>query len=144
MDAFAIKSPNGVLMAGTTLAFSETDAWDFFREKFGDYEEKQGYTCVRVQITEGWIPVGERLPGKDEWVQVLEDDNDNPQDAFIGNMLNTFRYGAKPARLLSVDAEGNAYWFLCYVGSSPIYHVRNVTHWAPMMQPLPPPPKEKK
>lgn len=79
-----------------------------------------------------WIPVSTALPAKDEWVQVFEDDNDNPQDAYIMHMCKSFRQRVTPAKLLSVDSEGYANWYLCYVGGGPVKHVRNVTHWRPL------------
>lgn len=85
----------------------------------------------------GWIPVTDikSLPKKDEWVQVFEDDNDNKQDAFIGNLCGTFRHRVVPAKLLYVDTEGNADWYLCYIGGGPLRHTRNVTHWRPLSDP---------
>lgn len=81
-----------------------------------------------------WVPVTERLPEKDTWVQVFENDNDNPQDSFIGRICGTFRQRVVPAKLLSIDDEGFADWYLCYVGGGPTRHARNVTHWAPMLE----------
>lgn len=81
-----------------------------------------------------WIPVSTALPAKDKWVQVFEDDNDNPQDAYIGHMCKSFRQRVTPAKLLSVDSEGYADWYLCWIGASPCMHVRNVTHWRPMAE----------
>lgn len=78
---------------------------------------------------DGWIPVGDTLPPLDKWVVVFEDDNDNPQDAFISKMCKTFRQRATPAKLLCVSADGYPDWYLCYVGGGPVRHVRNVTHW---------------
>lgn len=79
-----------------------------------------------------WIPVSVSLPERDAWVLVFEDDNDNPQDAAIGRMLNSFRQKVTPAKLLSIDSEGYGDWYLCYVGGGPVRHTRNVTHWMPL------------
>jgi hypothetical protein len=82
-----------------------------------------------------WVPVSVALPDKGVWVQVFEDDNDSPQDAYIGGgMCKSLRQRVTPAKLLSVDSEGYANWYLCYVGGGPVRHVRNVTHWAPMLE----------
>ena len=91
----------------------------------------QGPVDVNVR---GWIPVSESLPEKDMWVQVYEDDNDNQHDAFIGGLTKTFRQRVTPAKLLSIDSEGYADWYLCFVGGGPAKHVRNVTHWQPMAE----------
>lgn len=87
----------------------------------------------------GWTKVEDTLPELDVWVQVYEDDDDNPQDAFIGKMLDGmypstehFRQRVVPAKLEYIDSEGYARWFLCYVGASSLRHTRNVTHWKPM------------
>lgn len=82
----------------------------------------------------GWIPVCESLPEKNQWVQVFEDDNANPKEAFIRGLTNTFRQRVTPAKLLSIDSEGYADWYLCFVGGGPAKHVRNVTHWQPMAE----------
>lgn len=81
-----------------------------------------------------WVPVGVRLPEKDVWVQVFEDDNDNPQNAAWGRLRGTLRQRVTPAKLLHVDSEGYGEWYLCYVGGSHVSHVRNVTHWRPMSE----------
>lgn len=84
---------------------------------------------------EAWVSVGVRLPEKNAWVLVFEDDN--PQDALVDRISN-FRQRVTPARLLSIDSEGYGDWYLCYVGGGPLRHVRNVTHWMP----LPPAPND--
>lgn len=85
----------------------------------------------------GWIPVSDvkSLPKRDEWVQVYEDDDDNQQDAFIGRLIGSLRKRVVPAKLLYVDQEGNADWYLCYIGGGPLRHTRNVTHWRPLSNP---------
>ena len=96
-----------------------------------------GGTCGTSDLADVlgvWVPVSVALPDKDVWVQVFEDDNDNPQDAFIGGLTKTFRQRVTPAKLLSIDSEGYADWYLCFVGSGPAKHVRNVTHWQPMAE----------
>lgn len=82
-------------------------------------------------VTE-WVDVSKSLPEKDVWVLVYEDDNDNPQDRILGHMLKTFRQRVTPAKLLSIDSEGYADWYLCYVGGSHLSITRNVTHWKPL------------
>lgn len=81
-----------------------------------------------------WNKVEDRLPDKDVWVQVYEDDEDNPQDAYIGKMCGSFRQRVTPAKLLSIDEEGYADWYLCYVGGGPMKITRNVTHWKHMSE----------
>jgi hypothetical protein len=97
-----------------------------------------GGTCGTSDLTDvlgAWVPVSVALPDKGVWVQVFEDDNDSPQDAYIGGgMCKSLRQRVTPAKLLSVDSEGYANWYLCYVGGGPVRHVRNVTHWAPMLE----------
>jgi len=83
-----------------------------------------------------WISVQAHLPLADEWVQVYEDDDDNPQEAFIGKLYHgKVRKRVTPARLLNVDREGYPIWYLCYVGGGPVCHVRNVTYWRPLSAP---------
>ena len=101
-----------------------------------NYDEGQSRLTVGLGV---WIPVTDCLPEIGVWVQVFENDNDSPQDAFIGRMMNTLRQRVTPARLLMVDADGYADWYLDYVGGGPVRHVRNVTHWMP----LPAPPTQK-
>jgi hypothetical protein len=81
-----------------------------------------------------WNKVEESLPEKDVWVQVYEDDEDNPQDAYIGKICGSFRQRVTPAKLLSIDEEGYADWYLCYVGGGPMKITRNVTHWKPLSE----------
>ncbi len=79
----------------------------------------------------GWTLVSDSLPEPHEWVQVFEDDNDNPQDVFFGNLLGTFRQRVVPARLSHTDNEGNPYWYLVHG----VHHTRNVTHWRRLSSP---------
>ncbi|MDE2107128.1 MAG: DUF551 domain-containing protein [Patescibacteria group bacterium] len=65
-----------------------------------------------------WIPVAERLPEKDEWVQVFDAD----------------RQRVTPAKLLLIDREGYPDWYLCFIGGGPLRHVRSGTHWRPMAE----------
>lgn len=77
-----------------------------------------------------WISVNDVLPDIDEWVLVYENDLDNEQDAFIGKMCGTFRQRVTPAKLLGLDTvDGFPIWYLCIIGSGPLFHVRNVTEW---------------
>lgn len=86
-----------------------------------------------------WIPVEERLPEKHVWIEVFEDDETNPRDVFFVKHIDSLRKTRRitPARLLGTDREGFPVWYLCYGGSHPIYHVRNVTHWREIQQNFP-------
>ena len=88
-----------------------------------------------------WTSVIDGLPEIGAWVQVYEDDNDNPHEASIEKVMGSFRQQVSAARLLNIDAEGSPYWYLCYIGGGPVSHVRNVTHWKSLS--LPPSIEEK-
>lgn len=86
---------------------------------------------AEVGALRGWTLVSDSLPEPHEWVQVFEDDNDNPQDVFFGNLLGGFRQRVVPARLSHTDNEGNPYWYLVHG----VHHTRNVTHWRRLSSP---------
>jgi len=77
------------------------------------------------------VSVEDRLPNPKEWVLVLEDDAENPQDYHLSKLLKYEpRYHLTPARLEFIDRYCYPEWFLTYVGGSSVRHTRNVTHWA--------------
>lgn len=83
---------------------------------------------------DGWTPITQNgpLPEKDVWVQVVEDDRINPDDLRLKRILKDEpRHRVVPAMLLYVD-DGWPVWYLCYVGSTPVRHTRNESHWRPM------------
>lgn len=61
MEAFAIKSKHGLRLG--TISATSADAWaKLFKHYLPGSPEIADDTCAPVQITEGWIPVGARLP----------------------------------------------------------------------------------
>lgn len=85
---------------------------------------------IKMKLEIELIDVNDRLPDFDVWVLVLEDDSDNSQDYFFAQVLKLEpRYRLTPAKLRGLGLGGEPEWYLCYVGGSPVNHVRNVTHW---------------